>query len=150
MFNLLYIHTGQWCTGRVLFNFIYFFKIRKVTSQKWPLNWEEVVPRIFSLPSAYLLPLWQASACYLYLWVWFCFVLFTYLFFLDSTYKLNHMVFVFLSDLLRLLKYLLGPSMLSQMAKCHSFSLLCVYILYLFYPFVYWWTSGLLPCLSCY
>ena len=43
------------------------------------------------------LHLWQPCVCSLYLWVCFCFVTFVCFVFLDSTYKWDHTVFVFLS-----------------------------------------------------
>ena len=50
------------------------------------------------LSSAHFLSLWLPPICTLNLWLCFCLVMFVDLLcFLSSTYKLNHMVFVFLS-----------------------------------------------------
>ena len=62
-------------------------------------NWKSVPfnPLHLFHPTPYLPALWQLLVCCLYLWVCFSFVLFVHLFcFLDSTYKWNQMVFVFL------------------------------------------------------
>ena len=100
-------------------------------------------------PSLHPSPLWQPSVCSLYLWVCSCFVLFVHLFCsFNSTYKWNHMVFVFLW---LHLAYPLGLFMLSQMVRFHFFNgwviFYYVYLLYLLYPFVYFWISRLFPCL---
>ena len=67
-------------------------------------------------------PVWQPHFCSLYLWVCFCFVLFFHLFcFLNSTYKWNQTVFVFLCLVTLLSIIPLHPSMSLQMARFHSF-----------------------------
>ena len=62
-------------------------------------NWKFVAFNPLHLFHPFLHPshLWQPSVCSLYLWLCFCFVTFAHLFyFLDSTYKWNHTVFIFL------------------------------------------------------
>ena len=56
-----------------------------------PLN----LPHLFD-SFLHLLFLWQPPLCSLYLWIYFCFVIFVHLLcFLDSTDKWNHIVFIF-------------------------------------------------------
>lgn len=66
-------------------------------------------------PSSHMLPV-----CFLHLWVYFCFVIFVYLFCsLDSKYKRNH-IHIFQLNIIPL-----DSSILSQMAWFHSLYRVC-------------------------
>ena len=83
--------------------------------------------------------LWQPLVCSLYLWLCFCLVIFVHLFcFLDSRYKWNHTVFFVLSltDLLHLVQYSLGTSMLSYKWQAFLFFFFCfVLVCFVFFFF---------------
>lgn len=74
------------------------------------------------------------------------------IFVLDSICKWHPRVFVSLPDLFNLAQCPQGPSVLSVMARFHSFSvwiiLHCLYIPHFLYPFILWWTLGLFPYLG--
>ena len=73
-------------------------------------------------------PHWQPSPCSLYPWICFCFVC-SFVLFLRFLIQVKSMVFVFLWHLAQ---YPLGPSMLSLMARFHSFLLLSNVPLYMY------------------
>ena len=86
-------------------------------------NWKPVSPTCLFLfcPSSHLLPLATILlfSVFIGLVLLFVFHLFCLL---DSTYKWNNMYFSFSVWLFHLAEYPLGPSMLLQMARSHSFS----------------------------
>ena len=116
-------------------------------------------------------PLWQPLVFSLQLC--FCFVMFVHLFyFLDSTYKWNHMVFVFLCltyftwhNALQVhpcccrwqnfILFLQLTSIPLYVCVCvyththtHKYMYACIYTSHLLYPFICWWTLRLLPYLG--
>ena len=120
-------------------------------------NWKFVplnLPHLFH-SSPHTPPLWQPPVCSLYLWVCFCFVTFVHLFcFLDSVYKWNHTVFVFLW----LISLNIIPSRsIDVVANGKDFILFCGWVIFhcvhtphLLYPFLYRWTLRLLLYLGYY
>ena len=104
------------------------------------------------LPYPYIPPTPQALVCSLYLWVCFFFVIFiSLLYFLDSTYKWYHTVFVFLY-----LTYFTWQNTLQVHPCCCKWQSFisfygwvifhCIYVPHLLYPFICRWTLRLLPC----
>ena len=99
-------------------------------------------------------PHWQALVWSVYLWGCFFFlIIFTHLlYFLDSTYKRYHTVFVF-SWLISL--GIMPSTSIHIPAKWQNFILFygwvvfhCIYKPHHLYPFICWWTLRLLPYLG--
>ena len=91
--------------------------------------------------------IWKLSVYSLYLWVCFYFLLC----FLDSTYKWNHVIFVFLwLILLNIIPF--GSIHIVANGKIFYVWVIwhCMYIPHILYPFMYWWTPGLLPYVGYY
>ena len=69
---------------------------------------------------------------------------------LDSTYKWYHVIFVFLFSSLSMI--ISRTIHVAAVGIFHSFYgwviFCCVYIPLFLYPFIYWWTLRLLPCLG--
>ena len=93
-------------------------------------------------------PLGQPPGYFLYLWV--CFWGF-FVYFLDSTYYWNHVVFVFLW-LISLSMITSGSVHVVTMTRFHSSCWIVwvcsIYALHLFYPFICPWIFKLLPYLG--
>ena len=70
----------------------------------------------------------------------FVFILGVLCFVLDSTYKWDHIMFVFLWWTFHSAKCPWGPFVLLQMARFSSFLWLLICIPHSLYPFIHWWT----------
>ena len=100
----------------------------------------------FCLPS-----LWQPPICSLYLWVCCLFVCFLFFVFSVSTYKWDHIVFVFLwftslSIIPSRSIHVVTNGKISFFVWLNNIPM-CVHV-YFLCPFIHWWTLRLLPLLG--